>query len=295
MNDEIIKDANESIQQQLREIQIEKMKREIEAELTSMIKGKKPKTVRPEDTLRLLFSSLFARRMDYLILGYDADTWFQTNISPEAIQTYQPDAEYVIHKIEFNSPEMKEVILNLLPVLRDKLICLDLSKFLRYFNKKPKDLNLSVKDNLLCSDDAGTEIICGRLISRFDVDMYHQFFQPNDRVNLAASMDAKAMTFPIDSKLIEKSDVVFHQIFDKPTGSLQEIHPIRIPLYDGFNMVSINEYCKKRIAIKPLEFTLVASAWQENDAVLVAIIYEDEDIKVVSIQPGLLWFPRMTK
>ena len=86
--------------------------------------------------VKLLLSSLFARKLNYLIVnGRKPGTIFFTSIEPERALFYKPDIDDQLSRVVL-SDKAKEVLYEIFPVFKDNIAAFFLSKFLSLMNKK---------------------------------------------------------------------------------------------------------------------------------------------------------------
>lgn len=236
---------------------------------------------KPADVIKLLFSSLCSRKMDYVVINQPLNIWYQTNVSPDTIRAYQPNYEDAIHRIKFTNSALTDVMYNQLSILKSSIVVLSLDLFLKQFNQN-SSLPLTFKQNDIYYELDKEPV--GRLLSELDIELYEHFFK------LYETNKTSAHVQPIDLTAISRSGISFQELLDNPIESLSDIKAFKVPLQDGYNVISINEYTKKRNAYAVAK--LSACIWRDSGAIRIAICYRDDTIEAVSIQPCQLWFPQ---
>ena len=226
---------------------------------------------------KFLFSSIFARKEPYLILGSD-DVWIYTNISPSDIIMYVPSIDNELHFLTWKNDKYISVLENKIPNLKNMICCIELSKFNSAINKLGLDnFKLVIEETYLYVVDATTNVKnkCGELISKYVLDLYLAYYK-----KLHTSLETLISKLDIDIVRVPTSDNIFFIPYTNSSGS------IKIPVVDGANVVSIKE-CLLKLD-KP--YTICLDVWAYGNSVQTAMEVEWDDIRVISYQPDTYRF-----
>lgn len=248
----------------------------------------------PEDAVKMFFSSLFARKMPYLILGNveRINTWYMTNISLDEITIYSPNVDQAIHEIVFVDTEPLTMITSRFPVLTKMCGCINVADVCgainRYKGRTPLRMEVddATKTVVMTGDDFRSTV--GVLSSPEIVSTYTYIFDRHvDRGKPSES--PRELKFPVDLTSIDKNAITKVRVNSDFCDSLKAIWSVNIPLKDGFNMVSIYEYWRKA---KQENARMDVCVCQNTGKTICTLCrYVDDWIKVISIQPAALWFP----
>lgn len=256
--------------------------------------------------LRTLFSSMFARRMPYVIVGATEGSILYTNIKPERVVLYHPESDDYFHVVSVKGKSMADDFIA--PLAGVGTPCMiNASTFTRAMNK------LKAKVTLLRRDD-GTLIIpkvpmeqkdqtpkdegeapttptiaevdmdVGRCLTQSEANGYRELFtgilrqledgEFQEKNLLASSLDSlqDILIYPFHHR---HHDTLLDKLFELDYG---------IPLRSGESTISIKEYKAEG------EPSLKIHLGFEGLSLKHLVEYNDASIKVVSVQPGQRWF-----
>ncbi len=247
-------------------------------------------------TIKLMFSSLFARRMPYLLFEEGSGTWYFTNVSPEELLVLVPNMTHVIHEVTFNNSEMKDSIVERFPIL-NRTGLIDTRKINSLLNKSktPDNLQIRIRPNtaiLELYDTADTEGVyeCEDVGVLLEPDLLAKYREHVEfYLNRKQWTDDNRMaTYVIDPAVMIRSGASMVTITNKPTDSLSAIYVVNIPIRDGLNIISANEYVKKMKCPGKLD---IAVCYDNGKALKAVTRYRDDNINVTSVQLCAMWFP----
>lgn len=251
---------------------------------------------KPEDAIKAIFSSLFARKMPYLILGNfeRVNTWYMTNISLDEVTIYSPSTEHVIHEIVFVDTEPLTMITSRFPLLNKMVGCIDVSKVCGAMNKYKgaTPLDLKVAQNGIDVEIVGDDFvgIVGRLSAPEIVSTYVSLLD-NHICRGKPSDSPRELKFPVDLASIDKNEIAKVRVNSDHADSLQAIWRVNVPLKDGFNMISCYEYWRKSKQDNAKMDVCVCASQSGGRTIRTLCRYVDEWMKIISVQPGAVWFP----
>lgn len=246
------------------------------------------------DTVKLLLSSLFARKQKYLIVdGKSKNRLIYANFPYERTIYYRPTPEDAICGVTVND-ELVPLLHEAFPLF-DKVVAeIDLMKFMSAVNKclakdktkwpvidvdKDKDL-LSITTPEKDMNGNPNVVCVGRLLPP-DALEYYEVIMNNF---LSFSKDL----FDLDLKIPESSSDDPVMLADLVVPATHPV-TIKLPMRDGVGMISFKEYLKKRAL--PLAYKAHVQYRPETQAAKVSLNYEDDWLRCVSMMPGTLWFP----
>lgn len=239
--------------------------------------------------IKRYFSSLFARKMTYLITTTVPRTVVYTTIDPENISVYTQDFDNVIHVVTFDEAVVK-ALMTKFPIFENTCACIELSKFTTQLNKmKFANAYMEIKGHGVFlgehteEGDKLCEEACGRLITELIANYYVEF-----RTRVEGYYQDSHVTMIDATKAEREGKAWYIWLHDRGIESLHAVKKVRFPYIDGFNGVSLFEFVKK---LNADEYKLQIRTWYEGSALRLIVQYEDNRVKIDSIQPDALWFP----
>ena len=250
---------------------------------------------------KLYMSALFARRMNYLVTGFESGEWLFTDIVPEQIQRNVVGSDDVLQFVRFKKPEIQETLTDAFPLFKEASVIVNIKTISGAINKFGIDKVKLVLENgrairlkIDGKDDHAqlADLECtGMLLSQYELNYYIRYYERF-----------------ISRKSLEKYIVVLstidHNDLTEPKGAVNCIRVrshvpdttewrwFRLPMIDGKNYPSILEYGKKA-NVTPSSFN-AELLWRQR-SVEAVIAYDDENVSVRSVCPRRLWYPILEK
>lgn len=245
------------------------------------------------DFLKFHISSLFSRKQKFLYIDVDdINTWYFTNIPPAkgyvkdqvGIFIHQNNIDSYYHKVVIKDQTIIDLLVTILPEVQKKSVCIVIADFTALLNKK-KFHTVVKKNNKLCYDkNHGSKVVSAPVVGFVDSIMVQHINNIiMDMINLIENSSTVSETI-IDKDKIHKSEVCLYPIsITIPEGNEYEV---KVPLCDGFNIVSRNEYMKR---VKD-ENTFVIRAALDQRTVRVITVFDNPRIHAISGIPASLLF-----
>ena len=254
-------------------------------------------------TIKLLMSSLYARKQPYLIIDCRAKgTFYYTNIEHDRIGLYRPNMEDVLSKVTVTADHVLDAFYESFPAFKDLIAELDLKAFSTYLNKHLKtvkdqfpEITYDVKTRLVMmkvaipdpTDDTKTmtqDMQVGIVLTDLDPSFYDEIWEKYEHFS-----DHKVRRQFRASESVD-GDKVALEVIEMGADQDGDLPPCEfaLPVKDGFSMPSVKEYCRRR-ELDPVYDVLL----QINDAGRTAkamIMYADDWLRSWTIMPGSLWF-----
>lgn len=250
---------------------------------------------------KMYMSSLFARRMPYLVTGFVSGEWLYTDILPEHIQRNAVTSNSVLQFVRFNKQEIQEVICEAFPLFKEASVAVNIKTISGFINKFGIDkISLVLENNRLVKvkvagkDDHVQlhDLECvGILLSQYELNYYIRYYERF-----------------ITRKSVQRYTVILSPVdlndLTAPKGSVNcvkirtqspetcERRWFNLPMIDGKDYPSIFEYFKKA-DVKSSIFN-AELLWRQQ-CVEVVMAYSDENISVKSVSPRRLWYPIFEK
>jgi len=249
------------------------------------------------ETWKLYMSALFARRMPYLVTGFDTGEWLFTDILPEHIQRNVVGSDDVLQFVKFKSPKIVADITDAFPLLKEAAVAVNIKTISGYINKFGIDKVKLVLENKRAvrlkvdgKDDQAqlADLECaGMLLSQYELNYYINYYT---RFVSRKSLERYVVVLsPIDlNDLTEPKGAVNCIRVRSCVPGTTEWRWFRLPLIDGKNYPSILEYGKKA---KILPSTFNAELLWRQRSVEAVIAYDDDNVSVRSVCPRRLWYP----
>lgn len=250
---------------------------------------------------KLYMSALFARRMSYLVTGFDTGEWLFTDILPEHIQRNVVGSDDVLQFVKFKKPEIQETLTEAFPLLKEAAVAVNIKTISGYVNKFGIDkvklvlenkrvvrLKVEGKDDHAQLSDLE---VAGILLSQYELNYYINYYA---RFISRKSMERYVVVLsPIDlNDLTEPKGAVNRIRVRSCVPGTTEWRWFRLPMIDGKNYPSILEYGKKA-NILPSIFN-AELLWRQR-SVEAVLAYDDDNVSVRSVCPCRLWYPILEK
>lgn len=239
-----------------------------------------------DENLKLLFSSLFARKMPYVIFAHadEDDAMIFTNISLDDIMLYEPNTDKYIHTVLLKDRSFLDWIYETFPILKEHKCILDVRQFMTALNKssdKYSSAKLELCDNSITITTTNGTIPCGSVIDDEIVTAYMKIFSGISSTGLWS-----------ESKKLSPSEVgkdfsIIEVVLDDSNVYNKENLLYKTILEPGKNVPSVAEYCKK--TKEPCFIKLMVN--KQNSAIRVKYVCISDSIYVESICPAMFWFP----
>ena len=241
------------------------------------------------EQLKLVFSSLFARQMTYVIFGcpklQDNELLF-SNVDTVGIEIYENDPEFYFHKVTIHDQRFLDLLYQQYPILKTHVICLDVKAFMSCANKSIKvitESKLSLSEQELLFECQEISTTCGRMISEFTANHYYDIFLSG----LPDGEDPYTIQLQLDQ--IDPTKITYLDIENHGGQIIHEIFHSRCMLLQGKNIISTKEYIPKS---KISEYTLQLTAGGTKQALKVSVMFCNKLLSVVSSQPGIRYYVR---
>lgn len=250
---------------------------------------------------KLYMSSLFARRMPYLVTGFLSGEWLYTDILPDHIQKNAVMSDSVLQYVTFKKQEIRDIICDAFPLLKEASVIVNIKTISGFINKFGIDKVSLVLENeravrlkVAGKDDHVQlhDLECvGMLLSQYELNYYIKYY---DRFITRKSMYEYAVVLSpvsLDELSAPKGSVNCIKIKTKSPNA-NEWRWFNLPMIDGKDYPSIYEYFKKADVKSP---TFNAELLWRQQCVEVVMAYSDENVSVRSVSPRRLWYPILAK
>lgn len=249
-------------------------------------KAVKPKS--NEDKFKLLFSSLFARKMNNAIFTKQQnDTEISnniifTNISMDEAIIYEPNTKQFIHTVKLKDMEFVKWFFESFPVLKEHNCFLDIRKFMSTYNKIKKDkAQLVETDGVLFMTGDKLNVECGYLITDDTVALYDNILLGIDKhLDWAYLKDFQPDVMKDNLQVMEVHVEEDSDMIDKK---------FKLYLSQGEDLPHVQEFYKKYK--EPIYLKLLTLI--NNKALRVKYEMLSDFVDVVSVCPAMFWFPRL--
>lgn len=223
---------------------------------------------------RILFSSLFSRKMPYAIFQKNKKEIIFTNISVDDALIYEPNSTQYIHKVTVKDEEYMKWLTGLIKYSKDYDVILDTRMFMNIINKTKKGNRIEFGtvciDLVMYTDDVSVQ--CGRLLDKSVSSIYETIFHQLDKYG----------QWEIVKDLTEKQyhpkefNMVEVQVGDLIYKGIMEL---------GKNVVSINELGRRMKDEYKLQLAIIKT----NQSVFLKYIFENHVLYVESLCPALFY------
>ena len=254
------------------------------------------------NSVKLLLSSLFARKLNWVVFnGDDPNTFIFTNVPVTRIAFYRPEIEDQMSLVKVTDEGVK-YLYELFPFFKSTCGVIFLPDFLSTVNKLTAETkgtapNVRVdlgRDLFLMDvpkatlqtfdidDNKPTEVVVGQLIIKESYEMYKNVF--NHHNSFTQNVIEKIITLGA----VAKNDKTTVVNVDLHNSLFNTDVTFSLPIQDGTNIVSFTEYLSKRKA--EWKYRVLIQYNEKHSAAKVAYAYKDDMVDAVSITPGALWF-----
>lgn len=254
-------------------------------------------------TLKLLLSSLFARKQPYLIIDFRTpNTLYYTNIECERVGLYRPTMEDVLSKVTITEPKLVDLLYTAFPAFRNMIAQINLkdfstalNKFGKYVKDRFPDIKYDVETRKIWitidpepgnkEDHLISDYLIGEILTDLDPEFYSEIIDKYSKFSdCVVQRRFRASEGDGDDKLtLEIVEIGSNEATGLKTGS-----QFAIPVKDGFSMPSFKEYCRRR-AIDPI-YDLMLQVNEAMNTTKATILYQDDWLSSMTIMPGSLWF-----
>lgn len=260
------------------------------------------------DVLKLVLSSLFARKQKYLwINSSDSKTVYFSTIGHEMplgkktgnkhppmgpVYAYKPTVDDFVHRVSFKDGIFTNAMRKAFPFCILGTTCINLQEFTTVLNKDlldtllpdksdtSVDIEKHVKNRPSIVVNVATKV--GKHFYNV-IANYYTTFKRNVLCNENVSVVADGVTSKAGSRLTHV-EIDFSKL-----SKITSDYLLKIPIYEGLTSISQAEYTKR----SKRQGTTTIYLAPNKKAVGLVIIYEDDFVKVESIQPVSLWFPKI--
>lgn len=261
--------------------------------------------------VKMLLSSLFARKQSYLIVdGNNRNVFYMTNIPHARIPVYKADVDDTIAKVTI-SEEMAQIVYEAFPVFGEVVAEIDITTFMSTVNKriakakvypeiivdkerqvlkmwKPNDEadEAVTEEEALLEGDAKPDridVVIGTVIPSHLTEIYEGILTKiNTFVEQPVEKDVSIpSTFANDKVILSKIELQ-NDVLGKPCV-------FKLPLQDGFNVISFKEYLSKKGM--PWKYRVLVHYRESQNVARVSVTYSDDWVSAQIACPGALWFP----
>lgn len=243
------------------------------------------------ETIKLLLSSLFARKQKYLVVdGANKNKVIYSNFPYERTIYYRPTPEDTMCGVTIN-PEVMPIFHEAFPVLDNVVAEINLQPFMSTFNKglstdKTKWPEITVdktNDKLyMCykENDEVKKVEIGRLLP----PDAHQYYESIMKKFMNFTKDISKVEFELPTDHLD-DDVLVTDIVLPDENKTK----ITLPIQDGVSVVSFKEYLKKRGF--PIKYEAQVQYRPDSKSAKVAFAYKDDLVDCLGMMPGTIWFP----
>ena len=244
-------------------------------------------------TVKLLLSSLFARKLPKMIVSYTSPgVFYFTNIESERIALYKATPEDVLSKVKIVSENVLRILYEAFPFMKESICEIDVSTMGSVLNKSlqvtkdkypeaivDKDSN-SLKLVYKDKDGNNQTVVAGKLLTEWEFDFYTEILTKFDKfsdnvIKRQFRYDAQESDSKVTIEIVEVAG---------KNGSSE----FGLPVSDGLNLVSSREYIRRR-GLDPL-YDLWLQFDEGTHTSKATIHYLDDWLDACTIMPGSLWF-----
>lgn len=264
------------------------------------------------NAVKLILSSLFARKQDYLVVdGNIRNKLLFTNISPDRAIFYKPDIEDTLHEVKLSEAAASNFY-DIFPIFRSTICVVQLSKLLSRMNKRltvlkgrPIDLRVDTATGSIvidCPPDKaevnkamfdGNEsqelmtVPVGHLITE---DLFVKYEEIIAR-HMSFIKEPIERTVSVSSAVGDDKFVLNNIELDNVTYNCPVL--VNIPIADGISVVSYKEYLSKKKL--PWKYKALIMYNPKRSVAKIAYEHRDDMVDALCISPGTLWFPYRKK
>lgn len=264
------------------------------------------------NTVKLILSSLFARKQDFLVVdGNVRNKLFFTNITTDRAIFYKPDIEDTLHEVKL-SETVAPSFYDIFPIFKDSICIVHLAKLLSRMNKrlaylKSQPINLRVdadtghiiidcppeKEDIEKAIFNGTDkpdmipVVVGHLITE---DLFVKYEEIVARF-MSFIKEPIERTVSVSSAVGDDKFVLNNIELDNEAYNCPVF--VNIPIADGVSVVSYKEYLTKKKL--PWKYKALIMYNPKRSVAKIAYEHKDDMVDALCISPGTLWFPYRKK
>lgn len=246
------------------------------------------------ETVKLLLSSLFARKQKFLIVdGNNKNRLIYTNFPYERTIYYRATPEDTICGVTVND-ELIPLLHEAFPIFEKIVAELNLQQFMSAVNKclaadktKWPEIRIDKEHDEILIDlpekeeGADTSVVCvGRLLPPDSLQYYEGIMSQF----LKFTKDPFEMDFEIPEGHFNDPVILSDLLVPAPQPVT-----IKLPIQDGLSTVSFKEYLKKRNF--PIKYRAFVQYRPDVRAARIALGYHDDWVNCLSMMPGMIWYP----
>lgn len=244
--------------------------------------ARKPKETTNDEKLKLLFSSLFARKMNYAVFRKGGGSILFTNISMDEALLYEPNVEQYIHSVTIKDEAFSEWLYNEFPLLKDSNCLLDVRAFMTGVNKIKNGEIMLLEDSgtiSLIGDEQQYE--CGTTVTDDTVNIYWSIF-----TGMNSGFEWKTFRQMDPSEVTGNLTVMDVRLNDSD-GMIS--NTFKVYMSQGNDLPHMGEFAKKYK--EPIYLELVTCT--NNKAIKVKYQMMSDFVDVESVCPAMYWFPNL--
>ena len=245
------------------------------------------------DTVKLLLSSLFARKLPSMIVSYTRPgVLYFTNIVSDRIALYKATPEDVLSKVKIVNDGVLETLYKAFPFMKDSIcevytvaLSSAINKALQVEKDKFPEIVVdkdAMQLTLTYKTKEGAEVVSavGKLLPEWDVEFYEEILDKFEKF----SDNVIRRQFRLNQQEADsKVSLEITEVSGK-NGTAE----FGLPVQDGLNIVSAREYVKRR-GLEPL-YDLWLQFDEATRTSKATIHYLDDWLDACTIMPGSLWF-----
>ena len=250
---------------------------------------------------KMYMSSLFARRMPYLITGFSTGEWLYTDILPEHIQKNAVTSDSVLQFVRFVKPEIRDIICDAFPMFKEASVAVNIKTISGYINKFGIDKVKLVLENKRAvrvkidgKDDHVQlhDLECvGMLLSQYELNYYIGYY--NRFITRKSMQQYVVVLSPVElDELVAPKGAVNCIKVRTQMPRTGERRWFNLPMIDGKDYPSMYEYYKKADVKSPI---FNAELLWRQQCVEVVMAYTDENVSIRGVSPRRLWYPILVK
>lgn len=241
------------------------------------------------EKFKLIFSSLFARKMQYVVCGcpefLDPKQLLFTNITPAEAEVYEPNVEHFIHLVVIKDEDFFNDLCEIFDIFKTTVFVFDITKLFAAFNKtKTKLTKLHLKadnNNIMFEEYADGKLVnatvCGRVISATLASDYFNIYKQG--IIRSDELTTTMLALPEFTDKYTVLEIVSELTNTKLTKAY---------ILDGKTIVSTKEFIKKFDKDGTLRFVFS----RYPNAIKLNSIFECPLLTAHSVQPSMLWWVR---
>ncbi len=246
-----------------------------------MEKQKKVKEIKPFDQVKLLFSTLFARQMNSIIVGADPqndNVLYFSNIELNEVDMYEQDASKYIHRVTVYNRAIVDSLYEICPLMKDHVLYINSRAFLSALSKEIKNnycFEITETNALVLTTDK-LHYPVGEMISTYLAGLYVEIFE------LGAVTEQHQYRKTLTSADVNAIRINMIDAFNNE----EEERPTKVVLTPAKNFVSLKEYPAKT---KNDQWVLILKVFGDR-VCKIECDFNTNDIKVESVQPGIRFY-----